>query len=239
MTTLTIDCDALMATVSYQFNTPARLIEALTHRSFVNEASLDHAAELVADNERLEYLGDAVVDLVVGAELMRALPQAREGQLSKLRAMIVSEASLADAARAIELGKYLRLGRGEEQTGGRGKSSILANALEAMFGATYLDGGYDAAAAVVKHVLGQRMEQAVSGGVDRDYKTRLQELAQAKQQMTPRYVLIAEHGPDHAKQFEVAVMLGDVEVGRAQGASKKEAEQRAAEEVLRVTFVED
>ena len=219
---------ALQSALGYCFTRPELLERALTHRSHVNESGAAEATH----NERLEFLGDAVVDLAIGHHLMDALPAAREGRLSKLRAMVVSEASLARAAERLGLGECLRLGRGEEQTGGREKSSILADAFEALMGAVYLDAGFAAADEVVRRQLGGLVEEAVRGELDRDHKTRLQELVQAQAQEVPRYEVIAERGPDHAKVFEVVVSLGDEALARAEGHSKKEAEQQAARRAL-------
>jgi len=217
----------LMEAIDYLFSDLALIRRALTHCSHGNE-SCNHAEH----NERLEFLGDAVVDLVVGHHLMESLPAAREGQLSKLRAMVVREASLERAARELCLGDYLRLGRGEEQTGGRQKASILADAFEALVGAVYLDGGFSAAQEVVRRQLRSLAEAAVSGRLDRDHKTRLQELAQGQLHQVPRYLVTEERGPDHEKVFEVAVCLGERELARAEGHSKKEAEQSAAQRAL-------
>ena len=219
---------ALTEALGYTFQSPALLRQALTHRSLINESSGDNSQH----NERLEFLGDAVVDLSIGHYLMEHLPQAREGELSKLRAMVVSEASLALAATQLNLGQYLRLGRGEEQTGGRKKVSVLADAFEALMGAIYLDGGFYAANAVIHRILEPLIVTAVEGDLDRDHKTRLQELAQGQWHVMPRYAVLEERGPDHAKVFTVAVYLDEKEVARAEGHSKKAAEQRAARRAL-------
>ncbi|MCA9673203.1 MAG: ribonuclease III [Myxococcales bacterium] len=231
--------DQLSSALGYRFESAELLQRALTHRSFVNERS---AAENNADaaatssgllhNERLEFLGDAVVDLAIGHLLMQKLPRAREGRLSKLRAMVVSEASLARAANAISLGEHLRLGRGEEQTGGRDKASILSDAFEAVLGAIYLDAGFDRAADVARTLLATLVDEAVAGELDRDHKTRLQEVAQAELSDVPRYEVVSERGPDHDKVFEVAVFIGERELARAEGRSKKGAEQQAAKAAL-------
>jgi ribonuclease-3 len=213
----------LMTRLGYRFADMALVQRALTHRSRVNEQG-----EAEAHNERLEFLGDAVLDLVIGELLMRRLPDAREGRLSKLRAIVVSEASLAAGARALQLGDFLRLGRGEEQTGGREKSSILADALEALFGAVYLDGGFENASGVIRRLLEPLVEQAVAGHLGADYKTRLQELSQARLRQIPAYEVVDQRGPDHAKIFVVVVRLDGRELARAEGHSKKEAEQEAA-----------
>jgi ribonuclease-3 len=213
--------------LDYTFQRPELLTRALTHRSYVNESEPGGR-----HNERLEFLGDAVVDLAIGHCLMEELPGAREGELSKLRAMVVAEASLARAAQSVDLGRLIRLGRGEEQSGGRAKASILADTFEALIGAVFVDGGYQAANRLVRSLLGDLVAAAVAGDLDSDHKTRLQEVSQARLQLVPRYEVTAERGPDHAKRFEVAVYLGEREVARAEGRSKKSAEQRAAEVAL-------
>ncbi len=215
---------ALAEAVGYSFSNPTLLRQALTHRSLINELGGDNTQH----NERLEFLGDAVVDLSIGHYLMDRLPQANEGDLSKLRSMVVSEASLAVAATQLNLGQYLRLGRGEEQTGGRKKVSVLADAFEALMGAIYLDGGFTSANAVIHRLLEPLIVTAVEGDLDRDHKTRLQELAQGQWHVMPRYAVLEERGPDHAKVFTVAVYLEEKEIARAEGHSKKAAEQRAA-----------
>ena len=202
----------------------ATALASLTHKSYVNE----HRDEALGDNERLEFLGDAVIDLAVSHRLMERFPAAREGDLSKMRAAVVDEAGLAALARAIDLGELLRLGRGEELTGGRNKASLLADAMEAVVAAVYLETGLPGVLGLVDRQLGEAFARAAAGTLDRDYKTQLQETAQARLRATPRYRVVAEHGPDHAKLFEVELdVRGDV-LGRATGRSKKDAEQAAA-----------
>ncbi len=216
----------LESKLGYAFVDPARLESALTHKSYVNE----NPSWPRSDNERLEFLGDAVLDLVVGHLLMDADPQRSEGELSKTRAAIVSEAGLCDVAAELGLGEWLFLGRGEEASGGRRRPSVLANACEAVAAAVYLDGGFDAAFELGRRLFGGRIGSQAEAGAG-DFKTRLQErVARAKK--TLRYQVIAERGPDHAKTFEVAVVIGDDEVARAEGRTKKEAEQRAAQKAL-------
>jgi ribonuclease-3 len=214
--------------LGYTFQKLELLVQALTHRSVMNESP-----ELgTQHNERLEFLGDAVVDLSVGHQLMERLPQAREGELSKLRAMVVRTGSLALAAEHLDLGAYLRLGRGEEQTNGRKKSSILADAFEAVIGAIFLDAGFSQADLVIRRLLGPFITVAVEGALDRDHKTRLQEFSQAHWHTMPHYQVIEDYGPDHAKTFVVAVYLEGKELARASGPSKKMAEQQAAQLAL-------
>jgi ribonuclease-3 len=220
--------DTIAAALGYRFRDPGLLIQALTHRSYHNECTGSDEPH----NERLEFLGDAVVELAVSNQLMERLPDAREGVLTKLRAMVVSEASLARCASSLSIGEHLRLGRGEDQSGGRRKSSILADTLEALVGAVYLDGGYVEASDTVARLLGPFIEAAVEGDLDRDHKTRLQELAQRVHHQMPHYTVVEEEGPDHAKVFTVAVHIGEAEVARGVGASKKVAEQEAARRAL-------
>jgi ribonuclease III len=217
----------LEARLGYVFTERARLECALTHKSYLNE----NASWGRPDNERLEFLGDAVLDLVVGHLLMDAAPERNEGELSKTRAAIVNEVGLAEVAAELGLGEWLFLGRGEEQSGGRRKPSVLADACEALVAAVYLDGGFDSAFGVVKRLFGSRVASARGGGMH-DYKTRLQERA-ARRRLQVRYQLVNEQGPDHDKTFEIAAWIGDRELSRGIGKTKKEAEQRAAELALR------
>jgi ribonuclease-3 len=203
-------------------------LAALTHKSYVNE----HRDEAQGDNERLEFLGDAVIDLAVSHRLMGRFPGAREGDLSKMRAAVVDEPGLAGLARALDLGPLLRLGRGEELTGGRRKASLLADAMEAVVAAVYLDGGLDAVLGLVDRLLGDAFARAAAGTLDRDHKTQLQELAQSRVRATPRYRVVAELGPDHAKVFQVELELRGEVLGTGQGKSKKDAEQAAAKAAI-------
>jgi ribonuclease-3 len=207
---------------------PALGLTALTHKSYCNE----HRDEAVVDNERLEFLGDAVVDLLVSHRLMEKFAHADEGELSKLRALIVNEDALARVARELRLGELLRMGRGEELTGGRAKSSVLADTLEAVIAAVYLTGGLPEAMAVVDKHFADAIDGVADGRSGDDYKTRLQELMQSQSRPSPRYRVIAEDGPDHAKTFEVEVSVGGELFGRATGRNKKEAEQAAARKTL-------
>ncbi len=210
--------------LEYTFQDSSLLDQALTHCSLANESPEGE----ILHNERLEFLGDAVVDVSVGHQLMEMLPHAREGELTKLRALVVSSASLAKAAKQLELGQHLRLGRGEEHTGGRKKISILADTFEALIGAIFLDSGYAAADHTIRRVLGHMISVAVDGELDRDHKTILQEVAQGHLHQMPIYKVVAESGPDHAKVFSVVVSLNGRDLARADGHSKKAAEKRAA-----------
>lgn len=201
-------------------------LAAVTHKSYVNE----HRGEELVDNERLEFMGDAVIDLAVSHRLMERHPEAREGELSKLRAAVVNEQGLYEVATALDLGELLLLGRGEELTGGREKPSLLADALEAVIAAVYLEGGMERVLAFVDRFFGPAMDRAAEA--DRDYKTQVQELAQGKLHVSPRYRVVEERGPDHAKTFVVEVAINGRILGRGEGRSKKDAEQVAAREAL-------
>lgn len=202
---------------------------ALTHRSY----AFEHGVEVT--NERLEFLGDAVLGLVVTDMAFEAFPDMPEGELAKLRAAIVNAQALADVARSLELGSLVRLGKGEEQSGGRDKASILADALEAVFGAVYLDLGLDETRRLIERLFRPLMEAYARGEGDRDYKTILQELASSEMHALPDYQ-ISERGPDHEKEFTATVHLAGERWGSGIGRSKKEAEQQAAHEAyLRLT----
>jgi ribonuclease-3 len=215
--------------LDYVFRDASLVETALTHRSWMNETQ----ETLRTDNERLEFLGDAVLALVSSDLLMKRFPEQPEGELSKARAAIVNEAGLASIADRLALGQWIFLGRGEEQAGGRQKRSLLANAFEALVGAVYLDGGFEAAYRVAGRLIEPSLAD-VPAAANKDFKSRLQELAQAKLQMAPSYTVLSERGPDHAKTFEVAILIGDKEYGRAFGRSKKEAQQNAAEQALAI-----
>jgi ribonuclease-3 len=196
---------------------------ALTHRSYAFEN------ELETNNERLEFLGDAVLGIVVTDMAFREFTEMPEGELAKLRAAIVNMGALADVARDLGIGRFVLLGKGEEMSGGRDKSSILADALEALLGAIYLDRGLDAAAKLIVRLFRPRMIAYVRGEGERDYKTILQELASSDLHALPEY-RITERGPDHQKEFTATVHLSGRAWGVGMGRSKKEAEQQAAHE---------
>jgi ribonuclease-3 len=207
----------------------ATALAALTHKSYVNEHRDEQG---LGDNERLEFLGDAVIDLAVSHRLMARFPEAREGDLSKMRAAVVDEPGLCEVARTLDLGPLLRLGRGEELTGGRQKSSLLADALEAVVAAVFLEAGLEPVLKIADRFLGDAFARATAGTLDRDFKTQLQELAQSRLRSTPRYRVVCEHGPDHSKIFEVETDLRGEVLGRGSGRSKKDAEQAAAKLAL-------
>jgi ribonuclease-3 len=197
------------------------LVRALTHRSYAYENGG------LPTNERLEFLGDSVLGLVVTDNLYRIHPDLPEGQLAKLRAAVVNSRALATVARRLELGRFIRLGRGEEGTGGRDKSSILADTLEAMIGAVYLDQGLDAAFELVRRLFDPLIEESSNLGAGLDWKTSLQELTASAGIGVPEYV-VAEAGPDHEKTFTAYARVAGVDYGIGNGRSKKEAEQKAA-----------
>ncbi|HXF36817.1 MAG TPA: ribonuclease III [Actinomycetota bacterium] len=208
-----------------RFRDPAVREAALTHRSYAFERGL------AVTNERLEFLGDAVLGLVVTDLAYRRFPDLTEGDLAKLRAAIVNMSALADVARGLGLGELLLLGKGEEQSGGRDKNSILADALEAVLGAVYLDRGLPTASGLIERLFWPRMVAYVRGEGERDYKTILQELASQDFRALPEYRL-EERGPDHQKEFTATVFLGGERYGTGRGRSKKEAEQEAAREAF-------
>jgi ribonuclease-3 len=221
----------LEARLGLEFVDRVTALAAVTHKSYVNE----HREEPgLTDNERLEFLGDAVIDLAVSHRLMERFPEAREGDLSKMRAAVVDELGLCEMARALDLGSLLRLGRGEELTGGRQKSSLLADAMEAVIAAVFLGAGLDPVLRIVDRFLGEAFARASAGTLDRDFKTQLQELAQSRLRSTPRYRVVGERGPDHSKTFEVEAELRGEVLGKGAGRSKKDAEQAAAKLALEV-----
>jgi ribonuclease-3 len=204
----------------------AELLElALTHRSYAYEN------ELTDTNERLEFLGDAILNLCVTDLLYARFPSYLEGDLAKLRASLVSEPALADVASDLDLGEVIKLGRGESQSGGRHKPSIKADALEAVIGAVYIDGGIRGVRKLVKRLFGWRIEATVGKEIPKDPKTRLQEIVTRKHGILPRYRVVGS-GPDHAKRFRAEVFVNDEFCGEGDGRSKKEAEQAAAGRAL-------
>jgi ribonuclease III len=212
---------ALADRVGWRFSDGGSLARAMAHRSW--------CAETVgtSSNERLEFLGDAVLGLIVTDHLYRTYPDMPEGELAKVRASVVNSAALAEVAALIDLGSALLLGKGEAASGGREKPSILADAMEAVIAVVYLDGGWTAAHQLVMRLLGERIEEAAAGPGGQDYKTRLQELAARAFDQLPRYS-VEDEGPDHAKHFYARVSLGGTLHGTGEGRSKKQAEQAAA-----------
>ncbi len=220
--------NALESRLSISFTNRSLALAALTHKSYSNE----HREISATDNERLEFLGDAVVDLAVSHRLMERFPEADEGELSKLRALIVNEEALARVARSLSLGDVMLLGRGEDLTGGRRKNSVLADALEAVIGAIYLCAGWDKVLELVDRHFAEALEGVAEGRSGWDYKTMLQEQVQNKMHQPPKYRVISENGPPHEKIFEVEVAIGSDLCARGVGRSKKEGEQAAARAIL-------
>lgn len=227
------DENTLEDRLGYRFADKDLLALALTHSSYVNER--DTAQE---SNERLEFLGDAVLELAISAELYGCFTGEREGQLTRLRSRLVKEASLADLAREIGLPGHLRLGRGEETQGGRERDALLSDAFEAVLGAVFLDGGFAAARDLVNRLFAGHWPECPSLPKVKDFKTRLQEYTQQSQRQRPIYTQESMDGPDHAKIYEVAVVLPDGREFRGQGGSKKKAEQEAARVALVALGVE-
>ena len=212
----------LEAAIGYRFKNITLLQNALTHSSYANERWHDG----LMSNERLEFLGDSILGMVVADYLYRNFPQRPEGELTKMRADMVCETSLAQVARKVNLGEHLLLGHGEEQGGGRNRNSILADAMESVIAACFLDGGLDAALKVVQRFI--LVEVPVTKLHNVDYKTQLQELVQQKKNQVLSYALVGQSGPDHDKKFDVEVSLNGTVVGSGSGSSKKRAEQDAA-----------
>ncbi len=228
---------ALSARLGYVFRDPRLLEAALTHKSWVNEQSrpvapftgetLGAGGFSETDNQRLEFVGDAVIGAAIGHLVFDQHPEAREGALTRYKAVLVSETGLADVARDLDVGAAMRLGRGEERSGGRSRPSVLADALEAVIAAVYLDGGFDAAAGVVRRLFGDRVSGVRQVERHVDFKTKLQEFAQARVRSVPTYRLVAE-GSEQMRRYRAEVWIGGHCVGDGEGKSKKEAEQTAA-----------
>ena len=218
----------LQEILGVSFKDLSRLEQALVHSSYINE-NPDFAP---TSNERLEFLGDAILGSVVAEKLYQDLPSFTEGEMTKLRAALVRRDALARAARAISLGDYLYLGKGEEASGGRRKPVNLAGALEAVIAAIFLDQGSATAKNFILRLFNKELQKVVSQGAGVDYKSQLQELIQAREQQTPDYYVIEATGPDHDRRFTVEVRAGDTVLGRGSGKSKKEAETEAARSAL-------
>jgi ribonuclease-3 len=204
--------------LGYTFKKKALIIEALTHKSYKKPYN----------NERLEFLGDAVLDLLVGEFLFHKFPDSDEGILSKIRASLVNESGFTLLARKINLGEYIYLSAAEENNNGREKPSLLSNAFEAVIGAIYLEGGLEVVREIAEALLVETHQKIDLQSLSKDYKTALQELTQATHGVTPTYTLLRSFGPDHKKEFEIAIILDGQKIATAQGKSKKEAQQKAA-----------
>nr|WP_321260736.1 ribonuclease III [uncultured Pseudodesulfovibrio sp.] len=222
-----MDTDELQDCIHHRFGQVKFLEVALTHSSFANEQEVNQ------DNERLEFLGDAVLELCISEEGFKRYPRAAEGQLTRIRSQLVKEQSLAAIARDLNLDKYIRLGRGEELQGGRERDALLADALEAVLGAVFMDGGFEVAKRTILNIFeGEWPEQAMLPET-KDYKSRLQEVAQERFRERPVYVLAGTSGPEHEKLFMVDVTLPEGEVFRGVGTSVKRAEQESARAALK------
>jgi len=222
------DLAALQKTLGISFDDLSLLEQALVHSSYVNE----NPGFALTSNERLEFLGDAILGFIIAEELYKRFPNLSEGEMTKLRASLVRQDSLSRVARAISLDNYLYLGRGEEASGGRRKPANLARALEAVIAAIFLDKGLATTKDFVLRSASQELNKALIQGAETDYKSRLQELTQARYQQTPAYKVIEATGPDHNRMFTVEVRVGDTVLGRGSGKSKKMAEAEAARSAL-------
>ncbi len=220
--------EKLQDIIGYRFKTPRLLLEALTHSSFARETS-----EQVRDNEQLEFLGDAVLNFLVSVRLAEIFPEDKEGELSRGRARLVGADHLSRVAARLNLGEYLRLGKGEEKTGGRSKSTLLVNALEALVASLYRDGGLEAARRFAEDfILPPGLEASAGELFSVDYKSALQEFLQGERLGSAEYRVVEERGPEHQKTFTVEVRAGENWVARGRGSNKKSAEVQAAKELL-------
>ncbi len=219
----------LESRLNYTFNNSDLLIEALTHKSFKKPYN----------NERLEFLGDAVLNLIVGEYLYKKFPKSDEGALSKMRASLVNEKSFMEFAHLIDLGNYIFISTAEENNKGREKPSLLSNAFEAIMGAIYLEVGIKKVKEIIHDLLDESYEQIDLSTLFKDYKTALQELTQAKYGVTPEYKLVRSFGPDHKKEFEIVVYINSKEFAKAKGKSKKSAQQKAAKITLDILSKEE
>ncbi len=218
------DFSGLYEAIGYTFKNEGLIINALTHTSFANE-------KCAISNERLEFLGDSILGMVTAKRLFEHTPPISEGQMTRIRSELVCEAALARVASGLNLGAYLRLGKGEEQTGGRQRHSVTADCVEAVIAAIYTDGGFEEAKKFIDRFVLEGWESHIKES-PADYKTVLQELSQRIPGNTPRYEIIGAEGPDHMKEFTARVLIGGEEAGTGKGRSKKDAEQMAAAEAL-------
>ncbi len=220
--------NTLLKKLHIKFKKTELLVEAFTHRSYLNEfrnTGMQH-------NEKLEFLGDAVLELVATEFLFSKYPDFKEGDLTSFRAALVKTESLAEEAKRLELGEYILMSKGEESTGGRNRPYILANTIEAFIGALYLSEGYEESKKFIIENICYKSDEIISERLDIDAKSKLQEIAQESTKITPNYSLVGSSGPDHNKTFEMAVNIGEYEFGRGTGKSKQDAEQSAAKEAL-------
>jgi ribonuclease-3 len=224
-----MDYNKIEEKIEVKFKDQNLLIQAFTHRSFLNE----NKDKGLKHNERLEFLGDAVLELVTTDYLFRAFPDRHEGDLTSFRAALVNTQSISDAATKLGFDEYLRLSKGESKDTGRARSYILANTFESVIGAIYLDQGYKAAEKFISDNLIPMIDQIITEGTWIDAKSKLQEIVQEKHSVTPSYETVKEEGPDHDKIFTVAVYYGDKEIDQGTGKSKQEAEQDVARKILK------
>lgn len=220
----------LLSTLSLSFHNLALYQEAFVHRSLLNESKACQSS-----NERLEFLGDAVLSLIISDYLYQNRPDDKEGDLTNLRAFIVKTDSLAGAANNLSLGQLLRLSKGEELSGGRTNPQILANTYEALLGAIYLDLGLESASQFVRKTLLPLFQEEITKGAPRDPKSQLQEIVQGQFQVSPKYKILNTSGPDHAKQFQVGVFIKEEKIGEGAGSSKQQAEEEAARQALLIS----
>ncbi|MFW5976560.1 MAG: ribonuclease III [Bacillota bacterium] len=215
--------------LNIEFNNKTLIQKAVTHKSFPNEnLELD-----LEDNERLEFLGDAVLNLAISSYVYRHFPQYPEGKLAKMKSVLVSERMLAQKAKKLEIGEHLLLGKGEEATGGRKRNSILADTMEAIFGAIYLEKDFEFVKNFIQNLFKKNIKAVNNNNYIRDYKTLLQELVQKDGSKRPQYEVIEETGPEHNKEFLIEVKVNDKKLGKGRGSNKKEAEQQAAKTALK------
>ncbi len=223
-----VDVSSIERAIGYTFSRPELILEALTHKSYYYE----NRRKSRAHNERLEFLGDSVLGLSVASYLFSHEACMDEAIMSKVRSYVVKGSVISGIAKDIDLGQYLLMGKGEEDTGGRNKSSILTNAMEAVIGAVYMDGGLEVAMDLVLRLFGERLDKAIASGEFHDYKTEFQEVAQERLGITPEYRLAGQSGLEHSKVFTVEVLVADDVCGTGSGRSKKKAEQEAAKKAL-------
>lgn len=223
------DFSSFAQKLGHSFNTPDLLVEALTHRSYLNE----HREYTRSHNERLEFLGDAVLELAVTDFLFKKFPAKPEGDLTSYRAALVNTVSLSECAQVLGVNDFILLSKGEAKDTGRAREAILADAFEAIIGAIYIDSGYAAAESFIAKNLYEKIDAIIAKRAYQDAKSRFQEAAQEKRAITPRYETLSEVGPDHARIFTIGVFIGTEEIARGEGQSKQEAEQLAAESGLK------
>lgn len=216
--------DTLEAKLGVKFKDKALLEKAFTHRSYLNE----HRENGLENNERLEFLGDAVLELIISSDLYKNYPEKPEGELTNIRAAVVRTESLAEESRKLGLGEYLKMSKGEEDSGGKDKDYLLANTFEAVLGAIYLDQGFDVCVSYLSRTLLHKVSNIIENNLFIDPKTQAQELIQAQFKVTPLYEVVKEDGPDHDKTFTVALIVNQKELGRGTGSSKQKAEEEAA-----------